>query len=147
MSQRPGARPALGVLEGRPPDTHRKRRVMEEDHLRSALERALRQSLHSAPSVASEPDVALTRWQVRQVGPAGTRHCVGWAEYEGRVTSSVVHFEPESRTATTRSGRRYRLEGPPGVDPDAEWVWSWWSDANGVRFWTDVSAEYQGLDT
>lgn len=115
---------------------------MNEIGVALALSQAIRDSIHPPPPVGAEPEVTLVRWQVRQVAPAGTRHCVGWAEYEGRVSSAVLEFDRGSRVLLTRSGRRYHLHGQPGVDPDAEWVWGRWSLANQVARWTDVSGEY-----
>lgn len=100
--------------------------------------------VHPAPPVEDEPDAVMTAWRVIKVLPSGERHLCGWVGYEGRVSSPVLTFDPQSRIATTRSGRRYRLRGPSGYDPDALWVWQAWSRANGVEFQEDVSMDYEG---
>jgi hypothetical protein len=40
------------------------------------------------------------------------------------VTTPVNKFVAAEATAITRSGRRYRLAGPPGRNPDAIYVYA-----------------------
>ena len=52
--------------------------------------------VHAIPAVSAEPETVLTRWSLRQViGLDGkrSRHLVGWAEFEGRVCSSIVSLD------------------------------------------------------
>jgi hypothetical protein len=51
-----------------------------------------------------------------------TRHLIGRANGEGRVSSALVQLDVVAMMSTTRSGRRYQLTGPTGRDPDALYV-------------------------
>lgn len=81
-------------------------------------------------SVADEPETVLSPWFVFEL-KNGNRHFVGRTYYsgyasEGRVSSRIVSFDPDEMVGITRSGRRYKLEGPPGFDSDANYVWHQW---------------------
>lgn len=80
----------------------------------------VRQSFRPAPEVEDEPEATMAPWLVFEVSPAGTRHLCGWVGWEGRVSSALQGWDPARRIATTRSGRRYRLEGQPERDRDAD---------------------------
>ena len=60
---------------------------------------------------------------------------------EGRVTSKVVEFNQDTMTGKTRSGRFYTLQGPPGHDGDAAYVWQQWARVNQVTSYKDISKE------
>ncbi|TPK78215.1 hypothetical protein [Mesorhizobium sp. B2-4-17] len=68
-------------------------------------------------SVNEEPHVVLTRWGIMQQNHIGFR-LVGVHAATGipRITSPVIAFEEFGMTATTESGRTYRLEGPADQD-------------------------------
>lgn len=104
----------------------------------------LKEGIHPTPPVTVEPVVEMSPWLVLEVRPSGERHLCGWSGREGRVSSPLQAFDADTRTATTRSGRLYRLAGAPGTDQDADWVWRGWCRVNRVESWTDVSAEYLG---
>lgn len=87
--------------------------------------------VHALPDVDVEPSVSLIQWSIRECDRAdGTRtqHLVGYDTYgrEGRVSSTIVELNVDSRTARTKSGRVYSLKGDPGQHSDAEYVWQTW---------------------
>lgn len=98
-----------------------------------------------AEPVWRQPELTLQPWRVQEL-PDGERYLVGYCleNFEGRVSTPVVRFDPASRRAETRSGRIYRLEGPPGRHPDAEYVWLLWLAANALTEARDVSDEVHG---
>jgi hypothetical protein len=90
--------------------------------------------VHAIPDVSVEPETVLTRWSLRQVidlGGKRSRHLVGWADFEGRVCSSIVSLDLASLHVITESGRLYHLAGPPGYDSDAEYVFARWLKRSG----------------
>lgn len=90
-------------------------------------------------SIEEEPTTTLHRWQVFET-PDGTRHFCGYAtaQREGRVSSAVVAFDPATMSGRTASGRVYRLEGPGGLHPDADYVKSFWLERAGYASSTVV---------
>ncbi|WP_224984219.1 hypothetical protein [Geomonas agri] len=94
------------------------------------------------PSVSQQPSLQLIRWSVRQT-ERGSRYLVGYniSDHEGRVSTAIQNFDASTARVTTRSGRIYQLVGPPGRDPDAEWVWQ--NMASPDLKWTDVSDELE----
>jgi len=93
-------------------------------------------------NVADEPETTLVGWQVMQL-PDGDRHLVGYAieAREGRVSSRVETFDPSRLRAVTGSGRVYRLNGHPGGNSDAEYVWRRWQRINAVSDYDDVTQQ------
>ena len=76
-----------------------------------------------------------------------SRHIVGYnlTEQEGRVSSAIQHFDPETSVCTTRKGRKYRLVKDYHCDPnnDAMYVWDFWQRLNKiVEPPVDVTGEY-----
>lgn len=45
-------------------------------------------------------------------------------QWEGRVSSAVVHIDRITMRARTASGRLYELSGSPGYDDDGMYVWN-----------------------
>jgi hypothetical protein len=88
--------------------------------------------LCAPPSVAEQPSCELTRWRI--VECRGNRHFLGLilALGEGRVSSAIRTLDLEGRHGVTASGRRYRLDGPPGRDPDADYVLDLWLRGQGI---------------
>lgn len=87
--------------------------------------------VHALPDVGIEPEVSLIQWSVREcdrTDGSRTRHLVGYdtCGREGRVSSTVVELNLDAKTAKTKSGRVYKLEGNPGQNSDAEYVWQTW---------------------
>lgn len=100
------------------------------------------------PAPSSE-DAALTmsRWRAWEVLLPGfdapTWHLVGYLPDEryGKVSSPLCAVNPATRTATTKSKRTYRLEGPPGDDSDAEYVWRSWQAAYNAEMLREVTEQ------
>lgn len=89
----------------------------------------------------------LRRWRVMEVVSLDgkrSRHVWGHdvANDAGRASSSIRHFNLEEMTATTDSGRTYRLAGAPGKARSGEKAWKTWCALNGVASSRDVTAEY-----
>ena len=85
--------------------------------------------LRDIDPVGVEPVTVMSRWKLVEVRNAvgrRSRHLVGRADYEGRVCSAIVSIDLEALRMTTQSGRVYVLEGPPGRDSDADWVFGRW---------------------
>jgi hypothetical protein len=83
--------------------------------------------------VEQEPVIELYRWQAFEVsGEWGTsRHLVGWCG-NGRVSSAIARVNLKTRTVTTRSGRKYKVQGDPGLNMDALYVWHEWLHIYGL---------------
>lgn len=104
-----------------------------------------------ASTVEQTPAIELSRWVVYEVpAPTGAgnpkdHHFCGWnvTEGEGRVSSKIVQWDRETRTGTTRSGRRYQLRGDSTLNMDAAYVWERWSRINSIPEFTDVSDQYE----
>ena len=92
--------------------------------------------------VDASPTLNMRPWTLIRTG-RGDVHVVGYniTEGEGRVSSPILEFDLATRTAVTRSGRRYVLRGKPGANADASYTFAVWCDAMKVLSWTDVSAE------
>lgn len=102
-------------------------------------------------AVADRPDVWLAEWRVYEIvhpDPARvTRHLVGWsmrATY-GQVSSAIQCIDPVTRRCITRSGRTYHLQGGPGLNEDARYVWCVWKRLNGIDDSRDVTDELASL--
>ncbi len=100
------------------------------------------------PGVIEQPEIRVVRWRVFEVldGPRrGERHIVAYHELgaEGRVSTEIIEVDLPTRRCFTASGRIYHLDGPAGFDRDAQYVWSWWADANAVSAEKDVSQEFE----
>lgn len=100
-------------------------------------------------SVTEEPRSVLRRWRVFEVEIKGletTRHFVGFnmMTSDGRVSSPIQTYEALIHTGVTRSGRKYELEGEPGLDMESLYVWRQWCRFNGIdpEIAKDVSEEY-----
>jgi len=98
-------------------------------------------SIHLIGPVSREPVAVMTHWRLFQLlGQTGrrSRHLVGRAGGEGRVCSALASLDLLTLTAISGSGRFYRLQGPPGQDPDAQYVWDAWSRFAGATHVRDV---------
>lgn len=80
----------------------------------------------STRPLAEQPELVLLDWSIHEINDDGERSIVlvGYCltNSEGRVSSEVVHLDIAKLIAKTSSGRIYRLEGPPGNDGDAAYV-------------------------
>lgn len=87
--------------------------------------------IHQVASVMDEPEISLIQWSIKECDRKDgrrTRHFIGYdtAGREGRVSSSIVEFDPARKRARTGSGRVYELVGPSGHNRDADYVWEKW---------------------
>ncbi|QIE22861.1 hypothetical protein SBC2_08740 [Caballeronia sp. SBC2] len=91
--------------------------------------------------VEAEPEIILVRWRVLQTD-CGDRHLVGARrdDFNGRVSSAIVELDVSRSVVVTRSGRIYQLEGAPGYNADAQYVWDNWCVVNGVTSYEDVTS-------
>jgi hypothetical protein len=107
--------------------------------------------LWKTPEVAEQGSITLIRWRILEVaeGPLkGQRHLCGYCieNFEGRASTAIIEIDKQKRRCITRSGRIYRLEGPPGFDPDGAYVWDAWTrgiatiDVSEIMETPDVSA-------
>ena len=99
-------------------------------------------TIHPIEPVSVQPFSVMTNWRVFQVrGPLGSRsrHLVGRVSGEGRVCSALARLDLTTLTAVSGSGRFYRLEGPPGQDPDATYVWEQWARLNRTTHMRDMT--------
>lgn len=102
------------------------------DQLDDLARELIQNSVWAAAPVDVEPEVRLSSWRVYAV--RGQRHFVGYNLIlrEGRVSSAIQFFDPKTRRGVTRSGRVYELVGSSGWDPDADWVFGVWLQAQGL---------------
>lgn len=108
---------------------------------------AAENSIWATPPVRDQPCITLIRWSVMET-ETGERYLVGHnlADREGRVSTGILSFDPNTLTATTESGRFYRLVGPSGHDPDGNWVWTQWARSRQLQG-RDVTSEYKVIES
>ncbi|WP_333875758.1 AAA family ATPase [Methylobacter sp.] len=105
--------------------------------------------IFSVAPIYEEPKETIVRWSIREAlfkdSHDKSRHLIGYIARKcaGRVTSAIQSFDRETMRIKTTSGRIYQLEGQPGFDPDAEYVWAQWKALNEVRDEVDVTHEYR----
>jgi len=92
--------------------------------------------------VGEAPSIVLITWRILQTD-TDERHFVGYnlVDREGRVSTPIDQFDLATLTGRTCSGRIYQLQGRPGVDADAMYVWNAWCRANGVLRWENVTSK------
>lgn len=97
--------------------------------------------------VSESPEIVLASWHVFEVQLPGrterTRHFAGQniTDQEGRASSAIVTFDPETGRGITESGRVYQLQGSTGFTGDGEYTWNCWKHINSVTDVVDVTAE------
>jgi hypothetical protein len=103
------------------------------------------------PTTGEQPSVTLTRWAafdvlIPELG-SPTVHVVGFFSEagEGRVTSPVSRLKGSQRACVTRSGRTYRLDGPPGLNSQALYVWRQWKATWKVEVRGDATDAMEAL--
>lgn len=104
--------------------------------------------IHRIQPVAREPETGISQWAMVLVTDAHghkTRHLVGSANGEGRVTSPIKAIDTARRTATSESGRLYRLLGDSGSDSDARYVFANWLRLTQTRVVRDVTPALERL--
>lgn len=97
---------------------------------------------------ANPNTVTLHQWRVIETvtqDGARSRHILGQnsTSAQGRASTAIAAFDFSTMTATTRSGRNYVLEGPPGNSHLGEAAWKKWCTDHGVVSESDVTDEYQ----
>jgi len=97
-------------------------------------------AIWTAPPISQTPVVELIDWSAVRL-PTGKVRLIGYDPEvcEGRVSTSVKEFESATKTATTRSGRKYVLTGDPGWS-EAGWrvFRRMWGDTD----FTDVTEDF-----
>jgi hypothetical protein len=103
--------------------------------------------LWAVPDTSLEPELTLENWQAYET-ETGECHLIGHCieRCEGRVSSAITAFDPLTQCVETNSGRTYRLQGRPGCNADAEYVWRAWKRINSVvtavevthRVWAEI---------
>lgn len=97
--------------------------------------------------IEDRPQIVLVRWRIYEVlatdSVPATRHFVGYncRDVEGRVSSAITTFDPQTLTGITNSGRIYSLSGDAGSDSDAQYVWQRWCILNSVTEFREISVE------
>ncbi len=93
----------------------------------------------------TEPtNLDISRWLVKQL-PDKSRHLVGLACGEGRVSSKIVAFDETTMTFTTRTCRKYHARrGGSAFNIAAAYLFETWCAINNVTIdeVTDVTEEY-----
>lgn len=98
--------------------------------------------VHTIAPVHQEHRTSISNWQLVMVRGANgrrTRHLVGRAGGEGRVSSPIVAIDAKARTARSESGREYLLLGESGFDFDAGYVLHAWLRMTGTTIVRDSS--------
>lgn len=101
--------------------------------------------------VAERPEIILTNWRVFEVQLPSrnerSRHFAGQniIDCEGRASSAMVIFDPQTGQGITESGRVYQLQGRTGFTGDGEYTWNQWKRINSVSGVVDVTAEIKKL--
>lgn len=108
-------------------------------------------TIWSMPPVEKNPIVHLVRWRVYRLVAGAENWDIlnGWDVENacGRCSTPVMEVDVRSRMVLTRSGRRYVLEGGPGFDDDALYVFEARfgpSDGTGLAR-KDVTSDYQSM--
>jgi hypothetical protein len=113
-------------------------------------------TIHRVKPVSEVLIVRLSRWQVVEL-PSGSRHAYGWNSeaHEGRASTMLAEFHPTTASLRSASGRYYQLVGPPGKDPDGEYVFKAWLFAHGLapeavesvsdEIWNAIQASRVGM--
>lgn len=119
--------------------------------MRSLCERK-KMPIWKPTSKTQEPETTLKNWKVFLVPDSGnsegdTIHFVGstlaWYS-EGRVSSAIQEFDPETGCGVSRSGRVYKLAGESThLSRDAEYVWNRWLYGYGNPEVEDISEQFE----
>jgi hypothetical protein len=102
----------------------------------------------SISSVHDEPEESISQWSVHEVsyGESNdkTHHLVGYIARQrlGRVSSAIQAFDRNKMLIRTSSGRIYHLEGQPGFNADADYVWAHWKEINIAKDDVNVTSQY-----
>jgi len=111
--------------------------------------------IYRPAGVDVEPEIVLTRWRAYNVkanvdGKGNTVHFVGLDRGTGRICSPVQSFDKVARTAVTRSGRKYFLEGEPANEgdygSDGNYVFDHWLARLGNPEVEDITDQYISVE-
>ena len=97
--------------------------------------------------VAERSELTLVHWRAFDVplyeGFPWTRHLVGWSReaQQGHVSSPICSFDPQSGEFQTLTGRILRLDGSPGLNDAAIFMWATWKAISGVLDDREVTHE------
>jgi len=116
--------------------------AQERKGIEQVLAEIIRSSVWKSVPVDAAPSLTVVRWSVVECSN-GYRYVRGYSLElrEGRASTSIVEFDAKRGRCRTRSGRIYVLQGPPGSDRDAAWVWDVYARANALISVMDVSQE------
>lgn len=91
-------------------------------------------------TLSGEPEILLVAWRIMETDRS-ERHFVGARldDGSGRVSTAILEFDPDGMTGVSKSGRVYKLVGPPGWNENADYVWSTWRAVNRVSCYADVT--------
>jgi ATP-dependent Lon protease len=103
----------------------------------------------SIPRLADDrnKEETIINWSVREIDHDGANknhHLVGYIPslQTGRVTSPIQEFDRKSMQLKTFSGRKYILEGSPGLSFEGDIAWEQWKQVNDIRQEIDVTHQY-----
>jgi hypothetical protein len=102
----------------------------------------------SIASIHDEPEESIIDWSVHEASygesNGRTHHLVGYIARQrlGRVSSAIQEFDRDKMRIKTSSGRIYNLEGQPGFNSDADYVWAHWKAINDVKKDVNVTNQY-----
>lgn len=97
--------------------------------------------------VDASPKLALVRWRAWEVQvpayDAPSWHLMGFLSDEGcvKVSSALAQVGDRGGEATSKTGSRYALGHPPGVDAAADRLWASWQRQHGVVVLREVTSE------
>lgn len=105
--------------------------VKADQDLHALLHKLAGVGLHGIAPAAQQPKTDLVRWQlfrVKRPDGTATRHLIGHAvqNNEGRVSSAITNADLQKNYMVSSSGRVYQLNGDPGGDADAQFVFRNW---------------------
>lgn len=87
-------------------------------------------SIYSVASVTQDPNIQLVNWAIKHTNEGdffvGTDVVYG----DGRVSTKVVQYDPDTQRGVTKSGRCYELVGNSGYSRDGEYVWASYKRVN-----------------
>ena len=96
---------------------------------------------------SQEPRLTLVRWRAWEVQvpnyDAPTWHLMGYLTDDrcAKVSSAIAFVHPDTDEVTTKTGRTYALNGPPGVDANVAELWASWRQHHQVIVLREVTTD------
>jgi len=96
---------------------------------------------------SQEPRLVLLRWRAWEVQvpnyDAPSWHLMGHLadEHCAKVSSAIAFVHADTVEVTTKTGRTYALDGPPGVDAHAAKLWESWQRQHRVHVMREVTTD------